>query len=114
MRWFPWRLKGLRQKATVRDYSCDMCVNVFVDASAAIGVTQRKGRGGILHLDTHSLWILDAVRQRKIQLNNAKRHTELCIYDDAVPAVVDFGDDWRARVGRPPRRRFEGANGRKG
>ena len=43
-----------------------------MDASAAIGVAQRKGIGRIRHLDTQSLWIQDAVRQRKVALNKIK------------------------------------------
>ena len=39
-----------------------------VDASAAIGIAQRKGLGKVRHLDCQSLWIQDAVRERRINL----------------------------------------------
>ena len=45
-----------------------MVVEVFVDASAAVGVAQRKGFGRIRHMGTQALWIQDAVRQRKVSL----------------------------------------------
>lgn len=62
---------GLGAKAMVRDYGGDIGVNLYVDASAAIGVAQRKGLGRIRHPDTQSLWIQDAVRQRKVALNKS-------------------------------------------
>ena len=41
---------------------------VHVDASAAIGIAQRKGLGKIRHLEVQSLWIQDALRQRRLEL----------------------------------------------
>ena len=41
---------------------------LHVDASAAIGITQRKGLGKLRHLDTQALWIQDAVRTKRIHV----------------------------------------------
>ena len=41
---------------------------IHVDASAAIGIAQRKGLGKIRHLEVQSLWIQDALRQRRLEL----------------------------------------------
>lgn len=60
--------EGLGAKAMGMDFGEDMTVLLHVDASAAIGVAQRKGLGRIRHLDTQSLWIQDAVRSRKAEL----------------------------------------------
>ena len=38
---------------------------MYVDASAAMGIAQRKGLGKIRHLHTQSLWMQDAVREKK-------------------------------------------------
>ena len=39
-----------------------------MDASAAIGVAQRKGLGKLRHLNTQALWIQDAVREQTVKL----------------------------------------------
>ena len=62
--------EGMGARAMVKDYGGgNIEVNLFVDASASIEVAHRKGLGRIRHLDTQSLWIQDAVRQRKVALN---------------------------------------------
>ena len=49
--------------------------HMFVDASAAIGICQRKGLGKVRHLDTHththtqSLQVQDALRQNSLELS---------------------------------------------
>ena len=64
--------EGMGARAMVKDYGGQVGINLFVDASAAIGVAQRKGLGRIRHLDTQALWIQDAVRQQKVALNKSK------------------------------------------
>ena len=58
--------EGLGSQAMALDVGKQMGVDLFVDASAAIGVAQRTGLGNIRHLDTQSLWIQDAVRQSRV------------------------------------------------
>ena len=41
---------------------------MYADASAAIGVANREGLGRIRHLDTQSLWLQQALRQRRLGL----------------------------------------------
>ena len=60
--------EGLGAKAMCLDYGCSAGVVLNVDASAAIGVAQRKGLGKLRHLNTQALWIQDAVRERRIEL----------------------------------------------
>ena len=57
---------GLGAKAMAEDFG--MCVrpHLHVDASAAIGMAQRKGLGKVRHLDTQRLWIQDALRERRV------------------------------------------------
>ena len=52
-----------------RDFGENMRPVVHVDASAAIGIAQRKGLGKVRHLDTQSLWIHDALRERRLFLH---------------------------------------------
>ena len=56
-------------KSMMSDFGIDAEPHLYVDASAAIGIAQRKGLGKSRHLDTQSLWIQDALRQRRVSLN---------------------------------------------
>ena len=58
--------EGLGMKAMAKDFGMSLDPYLNVDASAAIGIMQRKGLGKLRHLDTQSLWIQDAVRQRRV------------------------------------------------
>ena len=60
--------EALGMKTMMRDYGVDIDPYLYVDASAAIGIAERKGLGKLRHLDTQSLWIQDAVRQRRVVL----------------------------------------------
>ena len=64
--------EGLGMKAMARDFAMTMSPYLNVDASAAIGIVQRKGLGKLRHLDTQSLWIQDAVRQRRVMIEKVK------------------------------------------
>ena len=44
-------------------------VEIFSDATAAIGIARRKGLGKIRHLDVSDLWIQDKIRTRAITLS---------------------------------------------
>ena len=60
---------GMGMKLMMQEYGIQCEVMVHVDASAAIGIAQRKGLGKIRHLDVQSLWIQDALRQRRIGIS---------------------------------------------
>ncbi len=45
-----------------------MGLRVWTDSSAAIGICSRQGLGKLRHLDTHTLWIQQAVRSRRVDL----------------------------------------------
>lgn len=60
--------EGLGRQAMARDFGGTLKNDIFVDASAAIGIAQRKGFGRISHLDTQALWGQDAVRQKRVEL----------------------------------------------
>ena len=42
---------------------------MYVDATAAIGVAQRVGLDKLRHLDTQSLWLQEAVRDKRVGLS---------------------------------------------
>lgn len=64
--------EGLGAKAMALDFGGQLGVDIHVDASAASGVAQRKGLGKIRQVDAQSLWIQDAVHQRRVQLQKIK------------------------------------------
>ena len=60
--------EGMGLTAMAKDYGKEMVTKMQVDATAAIGIAERKGLGKVRHLDTQALWIQDAVRRRRIHL----------------------------------------------
>ena len=60
--------EGLGLAAMIKDYGRTVVPYLSVDATAAIGIAQRKGLGKLRHLDTQSLWIQDAIRQKRVHL----------------------------------------------
>ena len=55
-------------KAMAKDFGGTKPPIVHVDASAAIGIAQRKGLGRVRHIDTQTLWVHEAVRNKRITL----------------------------------------------
>ncbi len=60
--------QGLGYQALLRDFGVTAPVRVWTDSSAAIGICSRQGLGKLRHLDTHTLWIQQAVRTGRIDL----------------------------------------------
>ena len=52
----------------MKDLGHELKLRIWTDSSAAIGVCSRQGLGKLRHLDTHLLWIQQAVRSRRIDL----------------------------------------------
>ena len=59
---------GLGFQSLLRDLGLEVPLRVWRDSSAAIGICSRQGLGGVRHLDTHTLWVQQAVRCKKIDL----------------------------------------------
>ncbi len=59
---------GLGYQSLLKDLGVDLPVRVYTDSSAAIGISTRQGLGKLRHLDTHTLWIQQAVRTGKVDL----------------------------------------------
>ena len=59
---------GLGCQSLLRDLRLDLPVRVWTDSSAAIGICTRQGLGKLRHLDTHTLWVQQAVRSGRIDL----------------------------------------------
>ena len=59
---------GLGFQSLLKDFGLEVPLRVWTDSSAAIGICNRQGLGGVRHLDTHTLWVQQAVRCRRIDL----------------------------------------------
>ena len=53
--------QGLGYQALLKDLGVEVPLRVWTDYSAAIGICTRQGLGKVRHLDTHTLWIQQAV-----------------------------------------------------
>jgi hypothetical protein len=60
--------QGLGYQALLEDVGIDLPLRVWTDSSAAIGICSRQGLGKLRHLDTHTLWIQQAVRTKRVDL----------------------------------------------
>ena len=60
--------QGLGYQALLRDLGVHTPLRVWTDSTAAIGICTRQGLGKLRHLDTHTLWIQQAVRTQRVDL----------------------------------------------
>ena len=60
--------QGLGYQALLKDLGIEVPLRVWTDSSAAIGICSRQGLGKLRHLDTHTLWIQQAVRLGRVDL----------------------------------------------
>ncbi len=59
---------GLGYQSLLRDLGQELPLRVWTDSSSAIGTCSRQGLGKLRHLDTHTLWVQQAVRSKRLQL----------------------------------------------
>ena len=59
---------GLGYQSLLADLGVHIPLRVWTDSSAAIGICSRQGLGKLRHLETHMLWVQQAVRSRRIDL----------------------------------------------
>ena len=60
--------QGLGYQALLRDLGVNVPLRVWTDSSAAIGICSRQGLGKLRHLDTHTLWVQQALRTGRVDL----------------------------------------------
>ncbi len=59
---------GLGYQNLLKDLGQKVPLRVWTDSSAAIGVCSRQGLGKLRHLDTHTLWVQQAIRSQRMKL----------------------------------------------
>ncbi len=60
---------GLGMQSLMRDVGYVLSLRVWTDSSAAIGICGRQGLGKLRHIDTHTLWVQQAVRTKRFSLH---------------------------------------------
>ena len=63
---------GLGFQALLRDLGITAKLRLWTDSSAAIGICSRQGLGKLRHIDTHTLWVQQAVRSGRFELKKIK------------------------------------------
>ncbi len=86
---------GLGYQSLLEDLGLKVPLRVWTDSSAAVGICSRQGLGKLRHLDTHMLWVQQAVRSRRIDLrkiageeNPADLFTKHLVSRDKVAQLV--------------------------
>ena len=59
---------GLGIKSALSDFNLSLSLGLYTDSSAANGVGNRRGAGGIRHIETRTLWLQDQVTRRNLTL----------------------------------------------
>ena len=90
---------GLGCQSLLKDLGLQVPVRIWTDSSAAIGICTRQGLGKVRHLDTHTLWVQQAVRSGRIDLrkvlgevNPADLFTKHSISRERLMKLVDIFD----------------------
>ena len=61
--------QALGVQAMLADLGVAADISVMVDASAAVGITMRRGMGRIRHIELNELWLQDQVARGKISIH---------------------------------------------
>jgi hypothetical protein len=111
--------QGLGFQALLRDLGLEVPMRLWTDSSAAMGIAGRQGLGKLRHLDTHTLWVQQAVRTGRFELrkipgeNNPAdlltKHSQTA--ERLSKLVALFGAEFRGGRAQsaPQLRRTEGA-----
>ena len=59
---------GIGYQSLLRDFGIHVELGAWTGSSAAIGICSRHGLGKLRHLDTHTLWIQQALRSKGVDL----------------------------------------------
>ena len=76
--------QGIGVKAMLKDFGIvdDKVINVKSDASAAIGIAQRRGMGKVRHIETNQLWLQEKV------VNGTIRITKIGTYENLADQLT--------------------------
>eukprot|EP00435_Cladocopium_sp_Y103_P035217 s961_g9.t1 len=81
-------------------------MRVYLDSSAARGVFQRQGAGRVRHLEIKSLWVQQALRQKKFSLHAVNIHENVADVGTKALAVAKL-EKFREELGVIPEETFQ-------
>jgi len=91
--------QGLGYQSLLKDLGMAVPLRMWTDSSAAIGICSRQGLGKLRHLDTHTLWVQQAVRSKRLELkkvlgdeNPADLMTKHSISKDRMEKLIALYD----------------------
>ena len=80
---------GLGTRALAQDLGMHVKIRLHSDASAAIGIANRKGLGRVRHIEVNQLWLQDKVANKEIDLVKVGSKANLA---DALTKYVSSED----------------------
>ena len=63
---------AMGQQSLMKDLGIETRLRVWTDSSAAMGVCARQGLGKLRHIETHTLWVQEKVRDKSIELRKVR------------------------------------------
>ena len=99
----------LGMKAMLEDLGVDFRIHlkIKIDASAAIGISMRKGLGKLRHIEVNQLWLQDAIHKGKIGIEKVDGKSNLADFltkpadRDSMQLHIE-GSSMRMRMDRHP------------
>ena len=70
---------GLGLRSSARDFQQEYALELLTDSSAANGISQRRGAGGVRHIETRSLWLQHQVTDKRLKVYK-------------IPGVTNYAD----------------------
>ena len=66
---------GLGLRSSARDFGQEYELDLLTDSSAANGIGQRRGAGGVRHIETRSLWLQHQVTDKRLKVKKTPGKT---------------------------------------
>jgi hypothetical protein len=64
---------GIGLRSLAKDFGCDYKLNLVTDSSAANGIGNRRGAGGVRHIETRSLWLQQKTTDRSLTVSKISK-----------------------------------------
>ena len=92
-------VKALDTRHFLKDLGLNMPLRMWTDSSAAIGICSRQALGKLRHIDTHTLWVQQAVRSKRLEIKTflgegtpADLLTKHSLSKDRLDKLVELSD----------------------
>ena len=73
--------QGFRYQSLLKNLGLTIPQRVWTDSSAALGICSRQCPGKLRHLNTHTLWVQQAVRSKPIELTKVLCEEQLADFN---------------------------------